>query len=327
MTMKTYAAGWSLQKPHENYFKKFLRLNDIALDGIVYPSKVPDDIEGIPVLDFAAAQDAVTPADQVLDTAANPALQEALAAFFAAKGIRLLSVPHFLDRLIEADRQDALQLPVEGIKASDIRKLKSLPAPGPFEAHFHDPESYRLATILDGVFRHSEWHHLIGFDRDDTPDSVILNMLLDLNTQGLLKHLVVLDTPRLFLDAILKLKHHDAAAAFTVSVSDAAMADLGRRAEFYRRSLSDCLTPYLADAGARDERSLLLSGSAQAILPAGAHGPRSSAICLMRRSIVDYVAVKEAFGESRYRILLRQPDTTASNLVAAILTPALFGKT
>jgi hypothetical protein len=322
--MKTFAAGWSLQKPHENYFKKFLRLNNIALAGIVYPKKVPDDIEGIPVLDFATAQDAVTPDDLVLDTAANFALQKEMQTFFGAKGIQLVSVPDYLDRLIADDRQDALQLPVEGIQSSDIRKLKESPAPSLFDQHFLDPESYQLASTLDGVFRHSEWHHLIGFDRDDTPDSVVFNVLLDLNKQGLLKHLIVLDTPRFFLDAILKLKHYDAKASFTVSVSDAAITDLGGRAEFYRRSLSDCLVPFVADEASRDGKAILLSGSAEPILSAGARSPLS-AICLMRRSIIDYVAVRNAFGERQYRILLRQPDTTASNLVAAILTPALYG--
>lgn len=322
MTMKTFAAGWSLQKPHENYFKKFLRLNGIALAGIVYPKKVPDDIEGIPVLDFEAAREAVGPDDTVLDTAANPALQQELATFFAAQGIPLVGIPAFLDRLIGDDRQDALQLPVEGIKASDIRKLKTRPAPGPFDQHFLDPASSRLAATLDGVFRHSEWHHLIGFDQDDTPDSAVFTILLDLGRQGLLRHLIVLDTPRLFLDAILKLKHHDANASFTVSVSEAAMADLGGRAEFYRRSLSDCLAPFARDEAARDPRSILLSGSTAPVLPAGA---LLSAVFFMRRSIIDYVAVADACQGRQYRILLRQPDTTASNLVAAILTPALFG--
>jgi hypothetical protein len=319
--MKIFAAGWSLQKPHENYFKKFLRLNHIALAGIVYPKKLPDDIEGIPVLDFDTVQDAVTPDDIVLDTAANPALQRELATFFAEKGIQLLSVPDFLDRLIAADRQDALHLPVEGIQASDIRKLKSLPPPSLFDGHFLNPESYRVAATLDGVFRHSEWHRLTGFDQDDTPDSVVFNILLDLSAQGLLTHLVVLDTPRLFLDAILKLKHHDPKTSFTVSVSDTAIADLGGRAEFYRRSLSDCMTPYLADEAARDRRSVLLSGSTAPVLPTGS---LPSAIFFMRRSIIDYVAVRDACQGHPYRILLRQPDTTASNLVAAILTPALF---
>jgi hypothetical protein len=242
--------------------------------------------------------------------------------FFGAKGIQLVSVPNYLDRLIADDQQDALQLPVEGIKSSDIRKLKDTAAPGPFDQHFLDPESYKLASTLDGVFRHSEWHHLIGFDRDDTPDSVVFNVLLDLNQQGLLKHLIVLDTPRFFLDAILKLKHYDAKATFTVSVSDAAIADLGGRVEFYRRSLSDCLVSYADDEAARDEKSILLSGSVEPILSAGS---TMSAICLMRRSIIDYAAVKNAFGERQFRIQLRQPDTTASNLVAAILTPALYG--
>jgi hypothetical protein len=323
--MKIFAAGWSLQKPHENYFKKFLRLNNIALAGIVYPKKVPDDIEGIPVLDFETAHDVVKPGDLVLDTAANPALQKDLNTFFEAKGVKLVSIPSFLDRLISDDQHDALQLPVEGIKPSDIRSLKGASAPGPFDEHFLDPESCRLASKLDSIFRNSEWQRLVEFDNDDTPDSAIFNVLLDLNARGLLKHLIVLDTPRLFLDAILKLKHYDSKASFTVGLSDNAVEDLGERFEFYRRSLSDCIVPFVADEAARDDKSILLTGSTDPVLAASSRNPLLSAICFMRRSIIDYVAVKNALGERQYRILLRQPDTTASNLVAAILTPALFG--
>jgi hypothetical protein len=68
-----------------------------------------------------------------------------------------------------------------------------------------------------------------------------------------------------------------------------------------------------------------MSGSADAIVAAGVPGPILSAICFMPRSMVDYVALNDALGERQYRMLLRQPDTMAQHLLAAILTPALFG--
>ena len=324
MTMKTFTAGWSLQKPDQNYFKKFLHLSNISIDGIIYPEKIPEDIEGIPVLGFEKAQEVVEPDDLVVDMAANPELRNELEAFFAAKGSKLVSVAAFLDRLITEDQDDELRLPVEGIKASDIRKLKSAPLPGPFDEHFLDAESYEVARRLDGIFRHSEWQRLIAFDRDDTAGNVLFGILLDLNARGLLKHLRVLDTPRVFLDAILKLKLYEPKAAFTLSLSDRAIDELGRRSEFYRRSLADCIVP--VDGGdATCDNTILLTGSADPVVSASARSPHLSAICFMPRSIVDYVAVKEALGQRRYRIMLRQPDTMAQNLIAAILTPALFG--
>jgi hypothetical protein len=323
--MKTFTAGWSLQKPDHNYFKHFIRLNKIAIDGIVYPKKIPEDIEGIPVLGFETAQDLVKPDDLVLDISSTPELRAELEAFFEAKGAKLVSVADFLDRLIAEDEHDALRMPVEGIQASDIRNLKSAPAPALFDQHFLDAESYEVASKLDGIFRHSKWEQLIEFDRDDTPGNVLFNVLLDLNTRGLLKHLSVLDTPRVFLDTILKLKLHDAKAPFTVSVRDEAIGDLGGRAEFYRRSLADCLVPFVGVEAITDNKSILLSGSTDPVVAASARDPLLSAICFMPRSIMDTIAVRKAFGERQYRILLRQPDTMAQNLLAAILTPALFG--
>jgi hypothetical protein len=324
--MKTYAAGWSLQKPDHNYFKSFLRLNKnkILIDGIVYPKKVPEDIEGIPVFGFDTAQAIVQRDDLVLDIASMPELKKDLKAFFEAKGAKLVSVADFLDRLITDDVQDILHLPFAGIAASDIRSLKSAPAPGLFDSYFFDAESYDVASKLDGIFRQSQWERLVEFDRDNTPGNALFEVLLDLNARGLLTHLSVLDTPRVFLDAILKLKLYAPKASFTVSVSDNAIEDLGARAEFYRRSLADCLLPFVR-VEESDNKVILLAGSAEPVVAAGARNPLLSAICFMPRSIIDHLTVKNALGQRQYRILLRQPDTTAQNLLAAILTPALFG--
>jgi hypothetical protein len=322
--MKTFAAGWSLQKPDQNYFKKFLRINNIAIDGIIYPKRIPSDIEGIPVLDFEEAHDIVKPDDLVIDLSANRELQVQMEAFFEQKGIKLVSVADFLDRLITEDRDDALRLPVAGIKAGDIRKLKSAPLPGPFDEHCLDFESCEVAGRLDGIFRTSEWQRLIEFDRDDTPGNVLFNVMFDLHGRGLLKHLRVLDTPRVFLDVILKLKLHDSKASFTVSLSDKAIEDLGGRAEFYRRSLADCIVAFDSAEATGDGKSILLTGSADPIVSASSRSTPASAICFMPRSIVDYMAVKHSLAGHQYRILLRQPDTMAQNLIAAILTPALF---
>jgi hypothetical protein len=217
-----------------------------------------------------------------------------------------------------------LRLPVAGMKTSDIRNLKSASVPSLFDAHFLDGESHDLAIKLDAIFRYSKWERLVEFDREDTPQNVLFGLLRDLHKRGLLKHLSVCDTPRVFLDAILKLRLDDATATFTVSVSDKAFEELGGRAEFYRRCLADCSVPF-ESAAAADDQSILLSGSVDPVVSASARNPLLSAICFMPRSIVDYVAVKNALGERQYRIMLRQPDTCAQNLLAAILTPALLG--
>ena len=324
MTMKTFTSGWAFQKPDQNYFKKFLHLNRIAIDGIVYPKKLLADIEAIPVLGFDDARAAIGAGDQVLDLSPNSEVRNELDAFFAAQGIERVSVPDFLDRLIMGDQADALSLPVAGIRASDIRHLKCRAAPDPFDAQFLDAESYETASTLDGIFRHSAWQRFIGFDRDDTPGEVLLNVLLDLHGRGLLTHLRVLDTPRVFLDAILTLQLHVPKATFTVSVSDAAFAALDGRAEFYRRSLGACIVPF-DGAAAREPQAILLAGAIDPIVAAAPHGPLLSAICFMPRSLIDYLALTDALGERQYRILLRQPDTAAHNLLAAVLTPALFG--
>lgn len=320
--MRTFVSGWMFVKPDQNYFKRFIASNRIALAGIVYPKKLVPAIEGIPVLDFDDASAVIQPEDRVLDILANPELRVLLETFFDTRGVRRISVAEFLDELIMNDQHDALVLPLPNVKASDIRKLKCIPLPDGFDAHFFDSETYAVASSLDQVFRNSNWEQMLAFDQDNTPANALLTVLLDMHARSLVKHLHVLDTPRVFLDAILKLRLHDAKARFTVSVNDQAFAELGGRAEFYRRSLAECIVP--SDRAVLESRAFVMAGSPDTVLAEHAGRPPRPAICFMPRSIIDYVGLKNALGEGQYKIQLRQPDTSVQNLLAVVLTPALF---
>src|SRR5256885_6088549 len=61
--MQIYAAGWALQTPILNHFKRFLKINShhLKLSGIVYPKKIPSNIEGIPVFDFNEVLERIDP--------------------------------------------------------------------------------------------------------------------------------------------------------------------------------------------------------------------------------------------------------------------------
>jgi hypothetical protein len=326
MMTKIYAAGWVLQKPNQNFFKRFIHLNpSLSLSGIVYPKKVPDNIEGIPVFDFNSAREVIGSQDVVLDVSANPAIRKELQAFFEAKDIRLTAVEDFLDRAISADQQDALRLPFVGISTRDIRKLKETRAPNMADAHFLDFESHDVASKLDVIFRAAEWARLLEFDCDETPGNVLFNLMRDLQERGVLKHLSVQDTPQVFLNTILKIKLHYPDASFTIALSPNAVEELGARVEFYRRSLADCLVPFGEDDATRQKHTIVLSGSADPVIAASKGESLQPAIFFMQRSIIDYAALREVAGDRQFRMLLRQPDTMPHNLIAAVLTPEVLG--
>ena len=81
--MKIYAAGWALQSPALNIFKHFLRLNPaVEISGIIYPKKIPNHIDGIPVLDFDAAREQIASGDIVLNSYFPAVPNESLSAAF-----------------------------------------------------------------------------------------------------------------------------------------------------------------------------------------------------------------------------------------------------
>ncbi|WP_293776317.1 hypothetical protein [uncultured Oxalicibacterium sp.] len=318
--MKIYAAGWALQSPALNFFKQFLRLNDISISGIVYPRKVPDDLDNIPILDFEAARKIVGQNDIVLEChrpgTADVRLGAELKTFFNSMDIQTMSVQDFIVSLINKDQQNALRFPVPELVSEDIRDLWQQARFSLINDHFADLESYVLGEKLDEIFRNADWDQMLAFDKDDTPDSVLLNLIRDLYEYGICPHFQILDSPRSFLNALLKLKTAYPEADLHVEISDKAIDELGAHFEFYRRSL--CIGTVKEHV---ESKPTYLSGSVDNIIQkAKSQLQPCNAVFFMRRSIVDYRKLQNEVGSSSHRILLRQPDTMPAHLIAALLT-------
>jgi|GEM_PF-2238343 len=317
--MKIYAAGWALQSPALNFFKQFLRLNAISISGIVYPRKIPDDLDDIPVLDFAEARQAVSPDDMVLEChrpgAADLRLGMDLKAFFDSLGVKTTSTTDFIVSLIRQDQQNSLKFPVPGLTSQDIRELWN-EAPFNFiDDGFADLESYTVGSRLDEISRAADWDRMLAFDQDDTVDNVLFNVIEDLFARGICQDFHVLNTPRPFLNALLKLKTRYPEAALPVEVNETAINELGTHLEFYRRSLG--FTTATADDR---RRTTYLAGSLDTVAQRLPPGQPAGAIFFMQRSIVDYRKLQRTLGTASHRVLLRQPDTMPAHLIAALLT-------
>ncbi|MBO9829646.1 hypothetical protein J7373_15440 [Xanthomonas sp. A2111] len=316
--MRIYAAGWALQNPALNFFKRFLALNAIQLSGIVYPRKIPDDLDGIPVLDFEAARSELRAGDIVLDClrpdVEHPRLGIVISEFFATLGIQIVGVPAFISGLIEQDRDDLLRFPVAGVTSTHLRGLRDEPIPQFIEDGFADLRSHQVATRLDAITRSNDWDQMLVFDQDQTSEDELHAVMAELHGYGVLQRVHVLDTPLPFLEALLALKIHAPESEVVVELAAAAAQALGPQLEFYRRSLG-CLQVAEASDGVT-----YLSGSADAIASVLRPGQMSArAVFFMRRSILDMGTIRRASGAQPYRIMLRQPDTSPSNLIAALL--------
>jgi hypothetical protein len=319
--MKIYAAGWALQSPALNFFKRFLRLNpSVSLSGILYPKKIPEDIEGIPIFDFDSAQRILGPGDIVLDchrpAVANEALRAAFVEFFASQGIKTTSVADFLRSLVERDRENRLRFPVDGVKSQDIRELLT---EAPFEFvrdRFADLESFEVANRLDGIARSSDWDRMLEFDKDETTERALFDVISNLHGLGLSARFRLLDTAGIFLNALLKLRVQQPEAAFSVELTEPLSSEMGPRFEFYRRSLGIGL----ASTAGNSLDAVLLGGEMNTILEAYEKDKKvSPSVFFLRRSILNYRKFQNSLNVSEYRILLRQPDTSPENLITALL--------
>lgn len=321
--MRVYAAGWALQSPALNFFKQFLALNreTFALTGILYPRRIPAVLEGIPVLDFDEARAALTAQDTVLQCylPTNPGLAASFNEFFRERGITATRIPDFISALLAADHADRWRLPIDDVRASDIRALAETPLPSLAQGRFLDLASYDTARKLHDLMRASDWSRLLEFDRDDTTDNALAQVVGELHRSAPFSHLRILDTPARFLNALLQLKRHDPDLSPRIELNDAAAQALGPRLAFYQRSLG-CIVVPSGSEPAQQDAPVLLSGSIDAISAALRDGvPFKDAIFFMKRSVIDYFRLQRQLGNGDYRVLLRQPDTAPANLIAALL--------
>lgn len=315
--MKIYAAGWALQTPALNFFKKFLRLNGITISGIIYPKKVPEHLDDIPVLDFAEARKILSPEDLILDChrpgVEDRKLRMAFSEFFESLAMEVNSVTGYLQSLIKIDHNCDLKLPVAGVTSQDIRNLWSEQPPEYIQDQFADLISCRIATTLDDIARNADWDRMLSFDQDETADSTLFEVLKELYDYGFCQSFFVVDTPRIFLNALLKLKTVYPEAELSIKIHPAAIQAPEHHFEFYQRCLNLVIDENGGDA-------FFLSGSTDAIASRIRETAQPiNALFFMQRSILDFHQIKSASGNSPYRLILRQADTAPTNLICALI--------
>jgi len=315
--MAIYASGWVLQIPALNFFKKFLRLNpSVSLSGIIYPKKIPEDIDGIPVFDFDHAKKIIAPGDIVLDChrpGPNDLLHAAFQEFFSTLNISMTSVSDFLGSLIQKDHENRLRIPVDGVQSRDIHDLLK---EAPFEFvkdKFADLQSFEVAKKLDEIARSSDWDNMLVFDKDEIPEEGLFDVISDLYRLGPSRRCFrVLEMEDVFLNALLKLRVQHPEAPFSVELAESVLEALGPRCEFYRRSLR------ISEIS--DSQNELLLGATNTISAACSQEKRAlPSIFFMPRSILDCRRFLHSLKGAEYRVMLRQPDTSPSSLIAALM--------
>lgn len=320
--MKIYAAGWAVQSPALNFLKMFLRLNPtVSISGIVYPKVISEGIDRIPVLDFAEAQRVIQAGDIVLDshrpTIPNEELHAAFVKLFAAKGITMMRVSDFIGSLIERDEENVLRLPRNGAKSLDIRDLRQEPALSMVKDRFADTETFEVAKTLVGIARSSDWDQMLAFDKDETPESALFQVISGLQRVGFPARFRILNATDRFLSALLELRVQQPELPLSIELTETLSNDLpATRLEFYRRTLG----VGESTTSNNSEQRVLLGGDMDTILQAyEKERVVSPSVFFMRRSIVDYCKLRHSLESTEYRISLCQPDTSPENLIAALL--------
>lgn len=315
--MKIYATGWALQTPALNFFKKFLRLNGITISGIIYPKQVPEHLDDIPVLDFTEARKIILPEDLILDChrpgVEDRKLRTAFNEFLDSLAMTTTSVTEYLHSLIKNDHNCDLQLPVAGVTSQDIRNLWLEQPLNYIQDQFADLKSCQVATILDEIARNADWDRMLSFDQDETADSTLFEVLKELYDYGFCQSFFIADTPRIFLNALLKLKTAYPEAELSIKINPIAVKQSEHHFEFYQRCLNLVIDENAGNA-------THLSGSADVIVSRLKESARPlNAIFFMQRSILDFRRIRNASGNSPYRLILRQADTAPTNLICALI--------
>lgn len=314
--MNIYCAGWALQSPALNFFKKFLVSNSIKISGIVYPKKIPDDLDGIPVIDFESAKKIITTNDIVLDCHRpgedNSRLSIEFKKFFESLGIKTINIGDFINSLINQDEKNSLIFPAPLVTSEDIKLISNQPKLDFIANSLADLCSYDTACKLTEIIKAADWDRFLSFDSDDTPENTLLNIITKITSYEISHSFRIIDTPHIFLNVLLKLKTLNPSAEIKVTLSSAAIDAMGVRLDFYSRILG------CTEIDFREKGCTQLSGSLDAIMQTS-DWPATPAIFFMKRSIIDFYHIKKYMEQQKYRILLRQADTIPSNLIAALI--------
>lgn len=328
MKTEIYSACWALQDPALNDFKRFLQLNGewLRMAGIIYPAKIPDNIEGIAVLDFQEALAKIPTGTPLLDcTHADAAhtsalmLREKFQYFSRRHKYPLIPIAQWLRTLAQDDAQNTLRWPIPEVSSAEMRALQAAPAPTLLAGHFLDAESYRAALALDHILRTAEWERMLVFDQDDTSEQALQETLLLVHQVRAPSRYRILSAPLRFLAALLQFQQ--ARQDFSIHLHRSLLQGIApHQLAFYAQSFKGRL--FIEETASADDASTAcLSESAAAIIQQVKTGqPPPCAIFGMTRSMLDHHDLCAALGVQNHRISLRQPDTQFSHLTASLIT-------
>lgn len=328
MTTELYSACWALQDPALNDFKRFLRLNaeQLRMSGIIYPTKIPDAIEGIAVLDFQEALAKIPAGTPLLDCMHSNATQASalklraeVELFSRVHQYPLIPIAQLLRTLIQDDAQNTLQWPMAGVSSDDLRSLLAAPVPALLTGHFLDAESCLVALALDHTLRTAEWERMLAFDKDETPEQSLQETLhLVYQVRGP-QRFRILSAPLRFLNALLQFQQVQ--RDFSIHLHCSLLQGIApHQLAFYAQSFKGRL--HIEETASEDDaNTVLLSESAAAITQRIKDDQSTScAIFGMTRSLLDHHDLCTVLGTRNYRISLRQPDTQFSHLMASLIT-------
>lgn len=324
--MQFYTAGWALQNPALNYFKTFLKINDgiISTKGIIYPKKIPSNIENISILDFQDVLNEISTSDTIIDCIhpINKQLAEEIYNFLQKNGFTITSISDFIANIIENDSENLWKLPFHEISTADIREIQKTPTLKLLSSNFLDHQSYEVALALDTALRNSLWEGLLAFDKDETLDQAVLESLTLMQKICPPQIYHILDNSVFFLNELIKLQQIQNNNDYKIILGNDLVSNMGDYFKFYAECFKNRIFNDTTNIEINDETKITyLSKSAQPIINKIQNRlPIKSAIFIMQRSIIDYYDLVNSLGKDSFRVALRQPDTQHTHLVASLIT-------
>lgn len=319
--VRVFAAGWTFKLVQLYFLKKLIAGNSfIRFSGIVYPRRKISAVEGVPILEPEEFLAEYRKGDILVDASFDKSIRDSLNEIFSGHGIDVVELESFLKDTAQLDVLNEVIWPIQGLDSETLRTAAGFSTPSFFGGdRYHDRQSYEIAKNLVDIFTHFRWHEIFRYDEDDTVQHALATVFVELLSDCTSLNFVLLDSPTLFLDAIVSFKRDFPDVEVSLHMNKTGDPYLANQKEYCEQLFGENLhqVSYLDRTLKLDNAVYLCARPAEyaALLRTELF---VATIAVLTRSIFDLQPFRAIRNDRNYSLLLRQPNSNLDNLIAAL---------
>ena len=320
-SVRVFAAGWTFQIAQLDFLKKLIARNDfIQLCGILFPQRKISTVDGVPILEPAEFLAQYRKGDIVVNASFNKSVRGALSDFFTGHSIDVVEMETFLKDTAHRDMSNEVVWPLQGVDSGTLRSAAGFSALTFFGGdRYYDRPSFDLAKDLVDIFTHFRWHDIYRYDEDDTVQHALATVFAELLHHRAGLNFVLLDSPTLFLDAIVTFKRDFPDLDISLHLNKTGDKYLANRKDYCEQLFGGKLHQLSHwDKTLQLHNTVYLCAQPAEYAALLRAAPFVATIAVLARSVFDLETVRAIRNARDYSLLLRQPNSNPGNLIAAL---------